>query len=278
MRPPASTGKPYCPVLLRLHCNRAEGTELTSSYSALHARNHQANETTGTTRSPAPDLRSSVGIALKIESGNNKLRTTRLCKYPVAARGVRATQTAVTARLHHSTRILHNSQDPVAPCFFTHHLRTCRALCRMHRHAWFGRVSSHSQNAILSGHLPVETLPPAAEEGEASLLKGIEGRGGQHAWLLSPDPLQHGEAGARARRTTLLPVTSVSPCCPPRPPGSLPTPPSVLTRVSCTAFCPSWKPLHKSLCNQLSSPAQWCVVPSKSKTAEENGFFSLFLS
>lgn len=163
MRQPASMGKPYCLVLLRLHCNQAEGTELISSYSAPDARNHQANETTGTTWSPA--TRSSIlsRNSARDKLFDNNIYTTRLCKYPMAVRAVRATQTAIIAHLHHSTRILHNSQYSNTPHFFTYHLRMGWALCRKHKNAWFERVSPQSQKAILSDYLPMKTLPPTAE-------------------------------------------------------------------------------------------------------------------
>lgn len=144
----------------------------------------------------------------------------------MAVHGVRATQTAVTAHLHHSTRILHNSQYPTTPHFFTHHLRTGWSLRRTHKNAWFERVSPHSQKAVLSDHLPMETLPLTAET-----RWGIRPEGHQGPWRpprsapLSWMSLLHPSTGRQehcAQRTTPLPITSVSPCCPPPPQGPSP--------------------------------------------------------
>lgn len=174
------------------------------------------------------DLQSSVGTALEINSliiikfiPQGYANTLWLCMLS------RATQTAIIAHLHHSTRILHNSQYPNTPHFFTYHLRTGWALCRKHKNAWFERVSPQSQKAILSDHLSMKTLSPTAET-----WWGICPEGHKGPWRLAHlTPLlldvsaspQHGEAGGRqkhcAQMTRLLPVTFASSCCPPPPPS-----------------------------------------------------------
>lgn len=168
----------------------------------------------------------------------------------MAVRGVRATQTAVTARLHYSTRILHNSQYPIAPHFFTYHLRTGWALCRTHKNAQFERVSPHSPKAVLSDYLPVKTLPFTAET-----QGGISPEGHKGPWRLarltslSWMSLLHRSTGRRGKAGALCSNDHTAACrlcvillssTTPRGPSLHLLQHSGFVHVSCTAFCPSW--------------------------------------
>lgn len=187
------------------------------------------------------DLRSSVGIALEI----NSLIIIKFAPWGYAS----ILWLCMVSEPHKQqlllvfsigTRVLHNSQYPIAR-FFTYHLRMGRALCRTHKNAHFERVSPHSQKAVLSDYLPMKTLPPTAE-----IQWGICPEGHKEPWRLARlTPLSwmsllHRCTGRQGGgRSTVLerPHYCLSPLCHPvdlyYPPGSLPAPPSAFRLHVC---------------------------------------------
>lgn len=152
-----------------------------------------SNETTGPTRSPATgSLTHGRNCSGDKPFDGNRIRTMRLCKHPMAACGVAATQIALTVCLHHTQD---SAQLPVPHHSSLVYPSPQKGLGTL-QGAWLERVSPTPQkpSSQLSSPWSFHLQPRHARHLSCRRV----GRRDQHAWLPSWMFLLHRAWGGRS--------------------------------------------------------------------------------